>query len=250
MITQHVMIDGPGGTKPLSAETCVPTGYVAPDRVRTLVIMAHDIPFSHSRDHSDMFGFMRGLFAEHGYTSMIFDYQSCGDSEGREESLSIETARENFARILQWSREAGYERFILVGCGISAALCLEHADKDTKIMFLFWPAIDLKAHSRKTLYENGKISASKGRKISGDLVAQMESYDPSPLMKSLKVPVSIHYGDRDENASPEQIEFIKKNFNALRIDITSYADGGPGLLDPRHRKMVAHHMNSFLEKYA
>jgi len=250
MKTEHVIIDGPEGTKPLSGEMASATGYIDMNAVGTLVIMAHDIPFSHSRDHGDLFGWMRALLAEHGYTSLLFDFQSCGDSEGREESLNLDTARENLQRVIAWAKAAGYERFIFVGCGTTSALTLELTGENTKMVILFWPAVDLASHAQKILYEDGKVSASKGRKISGDLVAQMAAYDPAPLMKSLKVPVSIHYGDQDEAASPDQIEFIKKNFNALRIDITSYLDGGAGLTDPRHRKMMAHHIGAYLQKYA
>ena len=216
----------------------------------TLVILLHDFPYSHSRDHNNLYGDLRGIFYDHGFQSLIFDFQSCGESEGYEQEFSLETARENIQRVLKWAQRRGFRKFVFVASGASAALALEFADKDTRMVFLFWPAVDLASYAKRIFYDSDGKVAAKGRKIGGDLLTQMEAYDPATALKSLPVPVLIQYGAQDDVIGPEQIDLIKKGFNALRIDITSYADGGYGLTNPRHRDMIAHHIGQFLQKYA
>jgi predicted alpha/beta-fold hydrolase len=219
-----------------------------PKEADTLVIMLHDFPYSHSRDHDDLYGEIRKIFEDHEFQTLLFDFQSCGNSEGREEEFTLETARENLTRVLKWARRQGFARFVFVASGAAAALALEQSDQSTRMIFLFWPAIDLAAHAKKIFYEeDGKTVAAKGRRIGGDLLSQMASYDRSKIFKSLRVPVLIQYGTEGGN---EQINLLKQGFNALRLDITSYMGAGPGLTDPRHRQMIAHHIGQFLHKYA
>ncbi len=251
MDVQHVTIDGITGTTPLSGEFGKPDGRGSAERESTIVIMIHDIPFSHSRDHHDLFGYVRNLIDEFGFYTLLFDFQSCGESEGREEMLTLETARENLQRVIDWAKSKGFTKLIFAGCGLGAALALEKTNKDTDMLFLFWPVVDLASHARKIFYAaDGQRVAAQGRKISGDLVNRMETYNISSLMKSLKIPVLIQYGTHDDIVGPEHIDTIKRGFNALRIDITSYEGGNHGLTDPRHRTMMGLHIRSFLEKYA
>lgn len=223
----------------LSAVLSLPDEKLTGENVKTLVVMAHDIPFSHSKDHNNLYPFLRTLFDDHQLQTLMFDFEGCGASGGQVSEFSLDTARRNFNLILDWARDKGFAHFMLVGAGITAALCLEAMDKDTKAGFLFWPVVDLASYAKQV----------KG--FSKRFVEQMVSYKPDTAFKSLKVPILIQYG-AGEGDSPEsaQVDLIKSKFNALRLDITSYAGGGVGLTAPRHRKMIAHHVDQFLHKYA
>lgn len=216
----------------------------------TLVLFLHDIPYGHSHAHNDFYGFLRAQFSDKNLQTLMFDFQSCGESEGRAEDFTLETARENLTRVLMWAKRRGFTDYIFVACGAAAALALEQGDAHTKMMFLFWPAVDLAEHAKHLFYEaDGVTVIARGRKVGGDLLAQMEAYDRAQTAKSLKIPVLVQYGARAAGAQ-EQIGHIKAELDVLRIDITSYADGDYGLPDPRHREMLAHHVGQFLQKYA
>ncbi len=235
----------------LRAEITMTPENLTENEEKTLVIFLHDFPYSHSHDHDDFYGALREVFAERGLQTLTFDFQSCGDSEGREEELTLDTARENFKRMLKWAKRRGYSEFMFVASGTAAALALEEADKSTKMVFLFWPVVDLAAHSRILFYEaDGKTVAAKGRRLGGDLLIQMGTYNTHKALKTLNIPILIQYGAEDDILKTGQIDTIKKGFKALRLDITSYAEGKRGLPDPRHRQMAAHHTKAFLEKYA
>jgi len=235
----------------LMGEITAPDEQSMDDMNSTLVIMMHDFPYSHSCDHDGLFQHLRGIFDQYGLQTLTFDFESCGESEGLEEDFTLESARENLERTIRWAKRRGFEKYIFVACGAAAALALEQTDKSTRLAFLFWPAVDLAAYAGRLFYQgNDKTIVAKGRRIAGDLVTQMKVYDTSAIMKSLKLPILIQYGAQDDIVGVDQIDIIKSGFNALRIDITSYGDGGYGLTDPRHRKMMEHHISQFLHKYA
>lgn len=226
-------------------------GADADSSEKTLVIFLHDFPYSDSHDHDDLYGGLRDIFSERGLHTLLFDFQSCGDSEGREEEFTLDAARENFKRVLKWAKRRGYGQFMFVASGTAAALALEEADKSTKMVFLFWPVADLAGHSRILFYEaDGKTVAAKGRRLGGDLLIQMGTYNTHRALKTLNIPILIQYGAEDDILKTSQIDTIKKGFKALRLDITSYAEGKRGLPDPRHRQMAVHHIRAFLDKYA
>jgi hypothetical protein len=235
----------------LLAEITMAREDLSENEEKTLVIFLHDFPYSHSHDHDDFYDEMRQIFAERGLQTLLFDFQSCGDSEGKEEEFNLDTARENFKRVMKWAKRRGYENFMFVASGTAAALALEESDKTTKMVFLFWPAVDLAAYSRDLFYEaDGTTVAAKGRRLGGDLLIQMGTYNTHRALKTLNIPVLIQYGAEDDIVKSGQIDTIKKGFKALRLDITSYAEGQRGLPNPRHRQMAAHHTRAFLDKYA
>jgi hypothetical protein len=232
----------------LLGEITAPSEDLLTEGDRTLVLMLHDFPYSHSHDYNDLYGEIRNILDGHGFHTLMFDFQSCGESEGREEEFTLDAARENLTRVLKWARRRGFTHFIFVASGAAAALALEQSDKTTRMVLLFWPAVDLAAYAKRLFYEeDGTTIIAKGRRIGAGLLAQMASYNRAKALKSLRVPILIQYGTQSGN---EQVELLKQGFNALRLDITSYADGNPGLTDPRHRQMVAHHIGQFLQKYA
>jgi pimeloyl-ACP methyl ester carboxylesterase len=235
----------------LRAEITATAGEINSYFEKTLVIFLHDFPYGHRHDHDDFYGAMRDVFEDRGFETLLFDFQGCGDSEGKEEEFTLEAARENFKRVLKWAKRWGYGKFIYVASGTSAALALEESNDRTKIVFLFWPAVDLAAYSRTLFYQaDGRTVAAKGKRVGGDLIDQMASYNMGKALKTLPIPILIQYGAEDDIVKTSQIDVIKNGFGASRIDITSYADGQRGLTNPRHRQMVSHHIRAFLDKYA
>ncbi len=234
----------------LYAVTSSPDESLLADHEKILVVMIHDIPYGHYREHEDVFSHVRTVFDEYGYQTLMFDFESCGESDGKQEELSLESVRQNLREVLMWAQKRGFEKFIFVASGTGAAIALEFVNDKVAMVFLFWPVVDIATHAKALLYDGLNEIIAKGRKLGPELIAQMENYDPKRAMKSIKIPILIQYGAQDEEVSPEHTDFIKANFNALRIDVTSYQDGKQGLTNPRHRGMMVHHISAFLDKYS
>lgn len=234
----------------LAAEISTTDDVQTKEDQTTLVLFLHDFPYAHSHAHNDFYGDLRKQFDDKNFQTLMFDFQSCGESEGREEDFTLEAARENLTRVLKWAKRRGFTDFIFVASGAAAALALEQSDQNTRMLFLFWPAVDLASHAQHLFYEaDGLTVTAKGRKIGGGLLEQMKGYDRAKTAKSLKIPVLVQYGAQDPQAQA-QIGHIKAELDVLRIDITSYADGGSGLPAPHHREMITRHVGQFLQKYA
>ena len=249
MKQQAVTIELHNGNK-LYAVMSSPDERLVENLDKTLVVMLHDIPYGDYREHEDLFSHVRGVFDDYGYQTLMFDFESCGESDGKPESFDLETARQNLREILVWAQMRGFEKFIFVACGVGAAFALEFTNDKVPMVFLFWPVVDLALHAQGLFYDGLNEVIARGRKIGAKLVEQMENYDPKRAMKTLKIPILIQYGAEDEDVSLSHTDYIKNNFKALRIDVTSYQDGTSGLTDPRHRAMIAHHIGAFSDKYS
>ena len=244
--------------------------YTAPDSKKvlanktapeTLVIMVHGFP-GDSQSHNDLFGDLEFLFGDYGLHTLRFDCRGCGKSEGKEEGFNLSQAQEDLDMVMKWARSQKFEKFVFVGEGLGAYLCLKkiNEDKDSgvKLLMLFWPVLDLADYCRrnfqpfdKDVSQPGEYLHETGHKISLGFLEQLSStgkYLPRP---GFPVPVLVQQGARDKIVPVEQLDLLKEAPPPTRrVDITTYQDGDHGLLDPRHRKMIFFHIGQFIEKYA
>ena len=56
----------------------------------TLVVFLHDFPYGHSHAHDDFYGHLRKQFSDRNFQTLMFDFQSCGESEGRDVTNQLE----------------------------------------------------------------------------------------------------------------------------------------------------------------
>lgn len=228
------------------------------ERERTLVVMAHGFPGSHKEAHRDLFGDMELAFGEFGFHTIRFDFRGCGKSEGREEKLTLSSAREDFAAILSWAERKGFEQFIYIGEGLGAAVCLQSLQENVRMLLLFWPVIDLSGHVHRHFQvdDQDNIPDSTGYITAGDhriglaLIREMLETDLKPCLKGLSIPILAQHGAQDNIVPVEHLDILKNAVEARRVDITTYQDGNHGLTDARHRKMIFFHIGQFIEKYA
>lgn len=224
------------------------------EKAATLVIFLHDLPFGYSQEHDDFYDGLRIPFDDYGLQTLSFDFESYGESDGDEETFTLETARRNIEDVLYWARVRGFEKFLFVASGGAAPLALEAANDKTAMIFLFWPVLSFNPDDgdagRLIYFEMEATQDGKDPATRAALIKDLRKYNPAALKKSVKLPVQIQYGAKDPTFDPANIDAIKECFNALRIDITSYADGKTGFPDPRHRDMAIQHVRQFLDKYA
>jgi hypothetical protein len=216
-----------------------PESTVKDDHDSLLVVMMHDLPFGNQAAHDGLFDHFRRVFDAHGLQSFSFDFRGCGVSSGKPEDLTMEQAAADLSTVTGWAEKKGFHKFIFVSLGASAPICLDHADKRTAAMMLFWPVLDLSEHARRL----------SGRMEGGRLLEEWTAFSPEMLQGKVRYPILLQYGGKDETVDPSSLDLIKAHVKAPRIDITAYAEGTAGLPDPKHREMMAVHMWNFLEKY-
>ncbi|MCB1530725.1 MAG: alpha/beta hydrolase [Rhodospirillales bacterium] len=232
-----------------------PPTEIRPDQTDLpLVVMAHHFPGT-KESHDDLFGDLEFLFNTSGLPSLRFDFRGCGQSSGRQEHFTLARAREDFDLVLHWAKKKGYKNIILVGEGLGARLALEKTGDNTMMLLLFWPLIDLPDYAKRH-FDTENLFKTDGsadfimidrNKIGMHMIGEMLDSPPFVFPK-LEIPVLIQHGAQDTVVPVEQLDLLK-GMEARRLDITTYQDGGHGLPDPRHRKMIFFHIGQFLEKY-
>lgn len=238
MSHQKIEIAADGGKAYLSGVYSLPSQLTQYAGAQTLILMVHGFP-GNRESHDNLFGDFESLFNQYGLHTLRFDFRGCGHSEGKPEDFTIESALHDLGLVLSWAEHQAFDNIILIGEGLGAYLCLRAITPHVKAMMLFWPVSDL------ALYAAGAAGPSLPAKLKAEIAAM----DDVPF-DDLNIPVMVQYGAQDKTIVSDHADLLKDRLKARRIDLTSYADGAEGLLDPRHRKMIYFHIGQFIEKYA
>lgn len=235
-----------------------PQEATTPERDKTLALMVHGFPGMHKYSHQDLFGDLELLFSASGFHSFRFDFRGCGASEGRQENFTLSTAAEDLAAVYDWAEKQGFSSLVLVAEGLGATFSLLTPPANLRLGFFFWPVLDAQSYARRHF---SGLSPSTDVKVTahvraGDtrvglpFIEQLSRVDIIPALSQPRLSVLVQYGSEDDTIGLEQIDFLKHNLKARRVDVTGYQGGDHGLGDPRHRKMIFYHIGQFLTKFA
>lgn len=219
-----------------------------------LAIMVHGFPSSRDA-HDDFFGEMASIFEEFAIPSLRFDFHGCGQSEGRTRDFSLSSAQHDLGVILRWAKSHGYKNLIMIGEGLGAWLTLASLTNDVKMLLLYWPVMNPAEYAAKLFpvediedLDDSAYLTFDGVNVGVRLIKELHE-TTVPVVPELDIPVMVQHGVQDDVVPIEQLEILKEKIVAPRVDLTSYQDGGHGLLDPRHREMIEFHIGQFLERY-
>ena len=68
-------------------------------------------------------------------------------------------------------------------------------------------------------------------------------------LKETYMPTLIMQGAKDDITPASQLDFARTYIPSKRIEITTFQDGGHGLEQLNHRKMMFYHTMQFMEKF-
>ena len=249
----------PSGEKKefISGLYSVPTENTTPEHDKILIMMLHGFPGVDKKAHQDLFGDLEFLFTSSGFHTLRFDFRCCGSSEGLQEDFTLKKAMVDIDTVLDWAQKQGFEEIIYVAEGLGAAICLPKINDQTKLAFFFWPILDLpgfaqEKFSKLDLSTDTKHTAHihfNNSRVGLPLIEEMKTAKLGKNMEDIKIPLLVQYGSDDDMVADNQIEYLRNNLKAPRMDITSYQNGKHGLTDERERKMIFYHIGQFLTKY-
>lgn len=100
------------------------------DGARRLVIACHG--FTGSKEGSGRALAMGESLAQFGYSTLLFDFAGCGESDGSWENITLSGQISDLAAVTDWCRRQGFERIILNGrsFGGTTALCYGARDRE------------------------------------------------------------------------------------------------------------------------
>jgi len=111
-------------------------GHKNPGRYAALskdpvVVVCHG--FTGSKEGSGRALQMGQALAEQGFGCLLFDFAGCGESEGRQEEISLSRQMEDLSDVVQWCRAAGFDEIVLNGRSFGGAVSLCYAASDSLI---------------------------------------------------------------------------------------------------------------------
>lgn len=255
-MSRKTYIDGPDGSM-LCGVYNAPRDTVFTELDKTLILMLHDFP-GHKSDKNDLYGDIEFLLGNHGFHTLRFDLNGCGESDGQQEEFTLSKALDDVEHVLKWAREdRKYERFVVIGEGLGATLGIMAMQEDIYNLVLLWPALDLKAFQKNAfgLKDSPEITEKKNyiskdeNRIGKPFLRELFDLDIVEYLESVKTPTLIMYGAQDEIIEHFQLDMIRKHIGARRVEITTFQDGGYGLEKLNHRKSMFYHIQQFIQKY-
>ncbi len=96
-----------------------------------LIIVCHG--FTGSKEGSGQAVAMGNELASLGFSTLLFDFAGCGESEGKWEDLTLTGQIEDLGAVVEWSRLKGFKRIILTGRSFGGSTVIGYAARDEDI---------------------------------------------------------------------------------------------------------------------
>ncbi len=97
----------------------------------SLVIVCHG--FTGSKEGGGKAIAMGEELAARGYSTLLFDFAGCGESEGNWHDLTLSGQVEDLSVMVQWGRNKGYDHIILNGRSFGGSTAISYAAEDGSI---------------------------------------------------------------------------------------------------------------------
>jgi uncharacterized protein len=96
-----------------------------------LIIVCHG--FTGSKEGSGQAVAMGNELALLGFSTLLFDFAGCGESEGNWEDLTLTGQIDDLGSVVEWSRLQGYKQIILTGRSFGGSTIIGYAARDKDI---------------------------------------------------------------------------------------------------------------------
>ena len=100
-------------------------------RNSSLVVVCHG--FTGSKEGGGQAIAMGEDLSARGFSTLLFDFAGCGESEGNWEDLTLTGQIEDLAAVVEWCRCEGFSRIILTGRSFGGSTVLGYAARDRAI---------------------------------------------------------------------------------------------------------------------
>ncbi len=237
-----------------------PEGTIAAKTAsKPLVVMMHGFPGGHKAGCGDLFGELEYRFEGMGYPSVRFDFRGWGESHGKPEDFTLESALEDLKAVTTWAqKEAGHNALVLLGeSGGATVAVMGHDPKLVRGLILLWPALKLKETSFKALFtKESQNDADKadlpyvmfeGHRLGTPFLNEVYQNDLMTTLEGIAVPVMVQHGTADEEVPVEQAYFARDTLPNL-TDLGIFEGGGHGLHSSNMREHMYVNIRHFLDR--
>ena len=179
--------------------------------------------FAGNKKENGLFDLATNLFAQSGYSTLRFDFQGAGNSDGDYSESTLKTKRDDFTAAIDYFIQMANCKVIgIIGFSLGATVAVYGYDEMIKVMALWSPALfpEVDMYSRyntseirNELQENGFISKA-GLKVGSELIQSFGSCNLVPYMKRIKCQTLLIHGDKDQRINHNNTIKAKNCFPA------------------------------------
>lgn len=181
-----------------------------------LVIVCHG--FTGSKEGGGGATEMALNLCERGFSTLLFDFAGCGESEGRWYEISLSRHVEDLGSAVRWGREAGFHPIILNGRSFGGTTAICYAARDSGIAGVCtWAAVGRPGHLfKRFLPEDGTPGGQVGMPgEAGPMYLEREFFNdldrhdvPACAGAVHPRPMLVIHGAADESVPPGDARLI------------------------------------------
>lgn len=236
------------------------------DKTNKVIVLAHGLTVT--KDEDGKFSELSQLLTLNGFAVFRFDFRGHGESEGKQEEMTIAEELIDLGTALTVVREKGFTDVGLVGAsfggGVSILYVATHSDA-VDCLCLWNPCInydhtfinpylpwlkDKKESMQKDFQAKGYSEVgSRKYRLGKSVFEEMKNLFPFEEMKKIKVPTMIIHGDKDTYVPYED---SKEYFESLSDpkEFVTVPNGEHGLNNtPEEKKLTDSKTLEFFKKY-
>ena len=205
-----------------------------------ILIMAHGITVNKSE--SGLFDEFEGIFNDHNWNTIRFDFRGHGDSHLKNIDCTIIGMIEDLYCIVKYSQEKYKNIYILAtsfGASITLLFLKMFKKAPIKGLMLICPVIDYKTTFTETKLPWGKsffpqngiesaissspiLIGSRKFQASSKMVSELYYLDPSNV-EIKNIPISLHHGINDDMVSYDScLDYYNKFKNNCNMEMHTY----------------------------
>ncbi len=210
-----------------------------------LVIMPYWLQKTH--EHTNvLFSNIAKKLESLGISSLLYDYSEQQKLNHTQKELCCEKVSNDLNAMFVWARENDFKDVAFVTEGLGAPLLFINFPENSVFTILLWPVLNIEELAKSI--GSGEIRDELC--VNDEFFETMKELDLRAALQTVHTPTLILHGRQDTVVPPIHLEEARAHLMAPRLDITTFEDGGHGLISPNHEKACLQHITNFVKKYA
>lgn len=184
-------------------------GHLYPSTSESIIIMCHG--FMSNKHSKGRFERLATAFNKSGYSTLLFDFSGCGESD--DDILTVEKEVDDLKSAIQFVKSKGYKKIALYGHSLGTLICLKNYTPEIITMVLSGALTDSMKYNwyefftkeqMEELEEKGYLTQytpqefRKKTIIDERILKDFELINQKELLKDVNCPVLIIHGNNDE----------------------------------------------------